>query len=88
MGTSENGSILRFFWSEAAILALITAVIYGAGYWFETAFLVANGVSFQLAIVTKESMLLGVAPVALFGVILYFAAILTGLPPLSSRGRG
>jgi hypothetical protein len=69
-------SVWRYLWSEAAILALITALIYYAAYLFETAMLVANGISFQLAIVTKESMLLGVAPVALGGVILYFAAIL------------
>jgi hypothetical protein len=72
----EQPTVWRYLWSEAAILALITALIYYAAYQFETAMLIANGISLQLAIVTKESMLLGVAPIVLLGVVLYFSVTL------------
>ena len=68
MNGGEQPTIWRYLWSEAAILALITALIYYAAYLFEKGMLVANGISFQLAIVTTELMLLGVAPIALWGI--------------------
>jgi hypothetical protein len=40
------------------------------------AVLIANGISFQLATVTKESIFLAVVPLGAFGLVLYFATII------------
>jgi hypothetical protein len=72
----QRPTVWRYLWSEAAILALITGLIYYAAYLFEMALLIAHGVSFQLAIVTRESLFLSVVPLGAFGVVLYFVAVL------------
>jgi hypothetical protein len=73
---TEERTVWSYIWSEAAIVALITGLLYYSAYLFEVAFLLTDGISFQLAIVTKESLLMSVAPLGLLTLVIYFTTIL------------